>query len=54
MDSENKPYNTGSWSQEEINKLLQAVSCHGTKSWQYISCLVNTRSVQQCVAKWRA
>ena len=50
------PRRKGTWTLEEDQRLLQAVSefpVEGTKPWSKIARLVKTRDAQQCMYRWK-
>jgi hypothetical protein len=43
---------TGSWTEDEDNKLTSAVETHGGKNWDAIAALVPGRARTQCYKRW--
>lgn len=41
------------WSEEEDERLLQAVNEHGSKNWRKIADFVQTRTAEQSAQRWR-
>jgi hypothetical protein len=44
---------TGTWAEDEVTKLKDAVQTHGDKNWGAIAALVLGRTKSQCCKKWR-
>jgi hypothetical protein len=43
---------SGKWTEDEINKLKDAVQAHGGKNWDAIASLVPGRTKNQCCKRW--
>ena len=47
-------YKTGLWTKDELQRLISAVSVHGTNNWKFISLIVGTRNDKQWQTKWKS